>query len=80
MNKDVSKIITQWKREAGVKGIILVGAYPEIRETIQICTSRPGLMIGKYGELYEKYKSRLKKICPQLKKIEFIETASWYIR
>lgn len=80
MRKDISNIIKEWKDEAGVKGIILVGAYPSIRETIKICTDRPGFMIGKGGELVNKYTEKLKEICPKLKEIEFVETDSWYIR
>lgn len=46
MRKDISALIKEWKDEAGVTGIILVGAYPSIRDTIKICTDKPGLMIG----------------------------------
>lgn len=80
MRKDISNIIKEWKDEAGVKGIILVGAYPEIRETIKICTDKPGLMIGYHGKLIEQYREKLKQICPSIKEIEFVETDSWYVR
>ena len=80
MNKEISQIIKEWKDEAGVKGIILVGAYPTIRDTIKICTDKPGLMIGKGGNLFNKYKNKLKEICSNLQNIEFVETDRWYIR
>ena len=81
MSRYISEIIKEWKQEAGVSGIILISAYvSSCSETIKICTDRPGLMIGKYGVLVDKYKEKLKSICPKLKHIEFIETDSWYIR
>lgn len=80
MRKETSNIIKEWKDEAGVKGIILVGAFPEIRDTIRICTDRPGLMIGLGGELANKYRDKLKKVCPSLQRIEFVETDKWYIK
>ena len=80
MRKDISALIKDWKDEAGVTGIILVGAYPSIRDTIKICTDKPGLMIGKGEGLFNKYKEKLKDVCPDLQNIEFVETDSWYIR
>ena len=75
-----SYIIKEWKDEAGIKGIILVSTLPEYRDTIKICTDRPGLMIGFHGVLVDKYKDKLKAVCPKLEHIEFIETDSWYIK
>lgn len=81
MRKEILNILKEWKSEAGVKSIILVGAYPDASRTIKICTSRPGLMIGKGGETYDKYKKKLKAICPRMERIEFIETDNcWHIR
>lgn len=80
MRKEMSNIIKEWKEEAGVKGIILVGAYPEFRDTIKICTDKPGLMIGKGGELVDKYKEKLKEHNKELEHIEFVETDRWFIR
>ena len=80
MKKAVSNIIKEWKTEAGVKGIVLVGAFSEYRSTIKICTDRPGLMIGKCGELVDKYKNKLRVHNPKLETIEFVETDSWYVR
>ena len=80
MRKEISNIIKEWKDEAGVKGIILVGVYPDFRDTIKICTDRPGFMIGKGGELVDKYKERIKEFNPKLEKIEFVETDSWFVK
>ena len=80
MRKEISNIIKEWKEEAGVKGIILVGVYPDFRDTIKICTDRPGFMIGKGGELVNKYKERIKEFNPNLEKIEFVETDSWFVK
>ncbi|MFR3656705.1 MAG: hypothetical protein ACLTWK_00285 [Eisenbergiella sp.] len=80
MLREVSDIIHQWKEEAGLKqnDIVMISAYP--REIVNICTSKPGLMIGLKGKLVDKYKERLKRFYPDLKYIEFIETDHWYIR
>ena len=80
MRKEIANIIKQWKTEAGVESIILVGVYPSFRKTIKICTDKPGYMIGRGGELINKYREKLKEINPNLENIEFIETDSWFIR
>ena len=59
---------------------MLVRVYSSFRDTIKICTDRPGVMIGKGGELFDKYKKKLKEFNPNLEHIEFVETDSWYIR
>ena len=80
MRKEISNIIKKWKDEANVKGVILVSVYADFRDTIKICTDRPGVMIGKNGELVDKYKKKLKEFNPNLEHIEFVETDSWFIR
>lgn len=80
MRKEISNIIKEWKDEAGIKGIILVSVYPDFRDTIKICTDRAGLMIGKGGELIDKYKEKLKEYNSKLERIEFVETDSWFIK
>lgn len=80
LRRDLSEIIKEWKDEAGVEDIILIGVYADFRDTIKICTNKPGWMIGKGGELLYKYKEKLKLVNPHLKDIEFIETDKWYIR
>ena len=80
MRKEIANIIKEWKDEAGVNGIIMVSVFSSFRETIKICTDKPGLMIGYRGELVNKYKEKLKEVNPKLEKIEFVETDSWYIK
>ena len=80
MDKRISSIVKEWKEEAGVKGIILVNAFAGSRSTLQICTDRPGLMIGLHGNLVYKYEKKIKEMFPCIEKIEFIETDSWYIK
>lgn len=54
LRRDLSEIIKEWKNEAGVEDIILIGVYADFRDTIKICTNKPGWMIGRGGELSEK--------------------------
>lgn len=58
MRKEISSIFKEWKKEAGVKGVILLGVFPGLRDTIKVCTDKPGFMIGKGGCLY--YKNTIK--------------------
>ena len=80
MRKEISSIFKEWKKEAGVKGVILLGVFPGLRDTIKVCTDKPGFMIEKGGSLLDKYKKKLKEYNPGLENIEFIETDSWYIK
>ena len=80
MRKEISNIFKEWEKEAGVKGIILLGVFPELKDTISVCTDKPGFMIGKGGNLLEKYKRKLQQYNHKLKHIKFIETDSWYIK
>lgn len=80
MTREISELIKQWKDEAGVKGVVLVGMHYYKDGTLKICTSQPGLMIGFHGELVAKYTEKLNKVDRYIKEIEFVETDSWYIR
>lgn len=80
MRKEISNIFEEWKKEAGVEGIILLGVFPDLRDAIRVCTDKPGLMIGKGGVLVDKYKEKLKHYNHKLERIEFVETDSWYIK
>lgn len=80
MKRNLTKIIKEWKDEAGVKGIIQINALSTVRDTLTICTDRPGLMIGKGGFLIDKYKEKIQKEYPNIKKIEFVETDKWWIK
>lgn len=78
----ITDVIKKWKDEAGLKNtdIILISAYSTVKETLKICTNKPGWMIGKAGWLYDKYKDIIFKQYPHIKQIEFIETETWYIK
>lgn len=80
MTKYISDIIKEWKDEAGVNGVVLVGAHYYSDGVLKICTDRPGLMIGIGGSLVNKYKEKLNKVDRYIKEIEFVETDPWYIR
>ena len=80
MREEISSIFKEWKKEAGVKGVILLGVFPELKDTIKVCTDKPGFMIGNGGVLVDKYKQKLKQYNPKLDRIEFVETDSWYIK
>lgn len=80
MREEISSIFKEWKKEAGVKGMILLGVFPELRDTIKVCIDKPGFMIGKGGSLLDKYKEKLKEYNSNLEHIEFVETDSWYIK
>lgn len=80
--KKLTKIIKQWKDEAGLSSndIVLISACPTVHEELKICTSKPGYMIGKGGCLFEKYNNLIRENFKNIKKISFVETESWYIR
>ena len=80
MRREISSIIKEWKEEARVKGIVMVSPYSDTRDTIEIYTDKPGYMIGYRGNLYDKYKEKLKAYNPHLEHITIKETDSWYIR
>lgn len=80
MERRLTEIIKEWKDEAGVKGIVQINAFPTVRETLTIYTDLPGYMIGKGGCLVEKYKEKIQKEFPNIKKINFIETDRWWIK
>lgn len=80
MKKEISKIIKEWKEEAGVKGVVQICANYSSKKKLTICTDRPGLMIGYKGILVEKYKKKIQEILSNIESIEFVETDSWYIK
>ena len=64
-------IIKEWRIEAKVENPVLY-KYNSRDETLIICTSRPGYMIGYHGQLIEKYKEKLNQI-KTVNEINFIE-------
>lgn len=82
----IKQIIARWKAEAGVFEPIHFKHTDEmddetceiLKHTIKIFTSRPGLLIGRYGKLVEKYREIFKEYYHGTDvEIEFIETNDW---
>lgn len=59
----VSKVMNDWKKEAGVETPILWKRDSK-RNKICLYTTRPGLFIGLHGTTYQKYHDLLKKAMP----------------
>lgn len=78
--REIQKIIKEWKDEAGVKNIIQISKYLINGDTLRICTDLPGFMIGRGGELINKYIKKLQEVEPNIKHIDFVETDRWYIK
>ena len=78
MNKELKSIIYEWKHAAGVNDLVTISSFP--RSTLIICTTRPGLFIGRRGVLVDVYREKLRKILPDLEHIEFVETDSYFFR
>ena len=74
-NYGVDAILIKWCEEAGVNFRKIT--YEIKREvygsTLYIYTSRPGLLIGAKGVLYEKYKAELNKESRNAVEVEFVE-------
>lgn len=71
-NKQISKVIEEWCKEAGV--VSPVGYYRNsLSGYFEIYTDSPGYLIGKGGNLVEKYELALNQLfCSDLK-VKFIE-------
>ena len=80
MNREFSKIMKNWKDEAKVDGIILLGVGAPYSPTLTIYTDRHGAMIGRAGNTYYKYKEIIQKTLPHVKEVKLVETDRWYIK
>lgn len=71
-NKQISKVIEEWCKEAGV--VSPVGYYRNsLSGYFEIYTDSPGYLIGKGGNLVEKYELAFNQLfCSDLK-VKFIE-------
>ena len=78
MIKELKSIIYEWKQTAGVNDLVTISAFP--RSKLTICTTRPGLFIGRGGVLVDEYREKLRKILPHLEYIQFVETDSYFFR
>lgn len=76
MNREICKILKQWKEEAGVK-------YPTLFKyrngQLQIYTSSPGWYIGLHGCLVDKYRNILQEVIPSFKELLFVEVEPWTV-
>lgn len=71
-NKEISKVIAEWCKEAGVSSP--VGYYRNyLNGYFEIYTDRPGYLVGKAGKLVEKYEQALNELFCSNLKIKFFE-------
>lgn len=71
-DKEISKILEEWCKEAGVKTPVGYGKNCTSK-CWEIYTDRPGYLIGKAGILVEKYKNLLNQRCYCNYKVKFHE-------
>ena len=71
-DRQIQKIIKQWKTECGVTHTVLF-RYSSRGELI-ICTDKPGYLIGLRGEKAFKYEKIFRSFDEEFKNIRFIET------
>lgn len=71
MHKRYTTIINKWCKEAGVE--TPVGYYANHQGVLEIYTDRPGYLIGKGGELYNKFAAILSDEFHQDYSIKFVE-------
>ena len=72
----IQKILKKWKKESGAMRVI---QYTYKNGLLTIYTSQPGWLIGKKGELANKYKQIFKKEIPDFKDLTFIETEYYWV-
>lgn len=70
-NRQIRKIIKQWKAECGVTHTIL---FRFSAGELVIYTDKPGYMIGLRGEKAFKYERIFKSLDKEFKNVHFIET------
>lgn len=76
MERYIRKILKDWKEEAGATRVI---QYRYRNGLLTIFTSQPGWLIGKAGVLVDKYREILKKEIYDFEKLEFVETAYYWV-
>lgn len=76
--KSVRNLLQQWKKESGATRIIQY-KYSSSTGTLYIYTSQPGILIGRYGNLVDKYKKIFKENIMSFEKFEFIETDYFWV-
>lgn len=76
--RDIRNILKQWKAEAKATRVIQF-RYDSSTGVLSIYTSQPGYLIGRYGNLVEKYKQILKDSVRSFTKVEFVETEYFWV-
>lgn len=71
MRKRYTTILNKWCKEAGVK--TPVGYYDNHQGVLEIYTDKPGYLIGKGGELYDKFTAILSEEFHWNYQIKFVE-------
>lgn len=75
MDRKIQRIIKEWKKECRISRVIQWRL--DRNGILQIYTSQPGIMIGREGKTYYKYKEILEKeLGNDFKTVTFVET-SW---
>lgn len=77
--KTVKEIIESWMEEAGLQRRNETIAFHVSDDTLFIITRFPGILIGKYGSLVDKYR-RLMKSNGYDFQIHFVDLSCGYIR
>lgn len=76
----IKDLMKSWKEESGVRAIILYNMKREKNEyddseiTLEICTNRPGPLIGFRGSLVDKYRDLISQKIKKKVFVKFIET------
>lgn len=76
--RSIRSILKQWKTEAKATRVIQF-KYNYSTGVLSIYTSQPGYLIGRHGDLVEKYKQVLKESIPSFTKVEFWETDYFWV-
>lgn len=77
--RNVEHILKNWKHESKHKQIIQY-KYDRAEKLLILYASRPGVLIGQYGRLVEKYTKLLNDLVyPDIRKVAFIEVEHRWI-
>lgn len=75
----IEKTLEQWKAEACMTCPMMF-AYKPVEGKLQVFTSRPGLLIGKGGVLFDKYQNIFQKDpLLHIQRVELFETDPYLV-
>ena len=80
MVKPLLNIIKDWKTEAKADGLIHVNYGAPYKKELILYTGQPGMLIGRAGDLFYKYKAIIQEKYPHIKEVKLIEVDGWYIK